>query len=494
MKMRIKKLLYSSLATLISIGINFNTEARVTKEVAEAVLPYLMSAAGIHEDARPNPDPTPNVPYYSKAKRDAIISMIYTDEGQQQMVDWAKKGIFPLALLDVKFTTDNFYLDGWLRIPLENTIGKAGIITKTNKIFESPIILFAAQEIRNAYIGALFPCGPKTFSSFAAHPSRLGYHALDNGGANLENICSAFINVALQVQNNQGVQDIIDRLRQYRNIDNQLASILFVLDICDTVTQIKNILNLTLNADANRDGNIDAMIENAILVNEYSYRPVSATTFPGTRQGDCAETLYRHLVNIAVQNDINAPKNFNVGHLPASLLQGYYNALYGVNDVITTSRTHGEAGKMSLTDHVAWRNSFRLVPGIGNITNTNIADIARVLNALRNALQGNSNLGQRVPISEPLIHFLPQVVVNQTPESTQIQQALNELDGRSDISPNESRFLVGVKNQPDQQDFQNLNLPHLNWITDLIEIVDRLWNRRIFVGASNVQAEIIGIQ
>lgn len=486
MRKHIKKLLCSSFIAIMSVGC-FNAESRVTREVAEATLPYLMEAVGIPQAQQ------------TQAQRDAIISMIYTDAGQREMVNWAKNGVFPPTLTGAGFVSDNLYFDGWLRTPLQQANPNTqGIDTLTQNLMAhvpAPSMLsHAIQAMRDAYIGALFPCGPGTFSSFAAHPSRLGYYTLDNGGVNLGNICSALINVALQVQNNQGAQDIIDRLKQYQNIDNQLASVLFVLDICDTVTQIKNILNQTLHVDANRDGNIDTMITGAILVNEYSYRPVSATTFPRTRQGDCAETLYRHLVNIAVQNDITAPKNFNIGHLPNPLIQRYYKTLYGVTNVITTSKTDGEAGRMSLTDHAAWRDGLCSVHRIGNITNTSIVDIARVLNALHNALRGNSNLGQRAPIYGPLIRFLPQVEVNQTVESTQIQHALNALDGRGDISPNESRFLVGVKHQPNQQDFQNLNLPHLNWITDLIEIVDRLWNRRIFVGASNGHAEIIGIQ
>ena len=47
---KIKKLFYSSLVAFIGIGINSDIEARVTKEVAEATLPYLMEAAGIPGD------------------------------------------------------------------------------------------------------------------------------------------------------------------------------------------------------------------------------------------------------------------------------------------------------------------------------------------------------------------------------------------------------------------------------------------------------------
>ena len=129
----------------MSIGTNFDTEARVTREVAEATLPYLMKAAGIPEDTRPNPDPSPTVPCYDQAKQEAIISMIYTNDGQQQIVNWVRSGDFPHILSNVGFNSVNTY-----RIEQDN-------------------------------LQLLFPWGPGTFSSYATHISRLGYHALNNG-------------------------------------------------------------------------------------------------------------------------------------------------------------------------------------------------------------------------------------------------------------------------------------------------------------------------
>lgn len=66
MKRHIKKLLYPLLIAFISICINFNIEARVTKEVAESTLPYLMEAVGIPQATQ------------ILAQRNALISMIYT--------------------------------------------------------------------------------------------------------------------------------------------------------------------------------------------------------------------------------------------------------------------------------------------------------------------------------------------------------------------------------------------------------------------------------
>lgn len=72
---KIKKLFYSVLVAFISIGVNFDTDARVTREVVEATLPYLMKVAGIEE--APRPAPASATPYYAPEKRGAIIDMIY---------------------------------------------------------------------------------------------------------------------------------------------------------------------------------------------------------------------------------------------------------------------------------------------------------------------------------------------------------------------------------------------------------------------------------
>ncbi len=50
MKKCIKKLLFSAIVVFMGININFNANARVTREVAEATLPYLMEVAKIPGD------------------------------------------------------------------------------------------------------------------------------------------------------------------------------------------------------------------------------------------------------------------------------------------------------------------------------------------------------------------------------------------------------------------------------------------------------------
>lgn len=90
MRKRIKKFHCSLFVAFMSISISFDTEARVRREVAEATLPYLMEAAGIPGDEEDTEhigeDKTTvkaNEGWYKKEKIQAILSMIYTDKGQQ---------------------------------------------------------------------------------------------------------------------------------------------------------------------------------------------------------------------------------------------------------------------------------------------------------------------------------------------------------------------------------------------------------------------------
>ena len=48
------------------------------------------------------------------------------------------------------------------------------------------------------------------------------------------------------------------------------------------------------------------------------------------------QTLYRHLINIAIQNDVTNSRNFNVGRLPEKLREYYTNKYENVNHEIIT--------------------------------------------------------------------------------------------------------------------------------------------------------------
>ena len=500
MENSIKKLLCSTIIAFVSIGVNFNTNARVTREVAEATLPYLMEAAGIPEDSREekqgeestNPTTQGKTPYYSSDKTKAILSMIYTDAGQREMVAWAKKGDFPESLREGGFTPSNLYYDGWLIEPLKDAGLGIDINTLVEHLKQGPLnnpysmLSFAIQAIRNAYIGALFPCGPGTFSSYAAHSSRLGYCVLNDKTPVLD-ICSAIIKDSANIDCfTTEVKEIISHLREYHNvIDSKLANIIFILDICDTCEQVKDILTKTLGADNSRERN--STIDSAVAerrYNEYDHRPVSATSAgTGQRTGDCVETLYRHLINIAIQNDTNEPRQYNIKNLPEKLRTDYYGKLYASyisGNVLTIPKTETEAGKTELTCHGYWKEA--LVASLTDenkstkknqqtqtnkqISQANVSVIAEVLNRV-------SNVGMTQSASE--------VSTDRSPETT-IQNALNTLAG------NGERFIVYVNNP---EDISLLGLPNE---IDVLIIVDRLWKRTIKVGIWNEQhAEIVSI-
>lgn len=362
MKKRIKKLLYSSLAAFISIIVNFDTEARVTREVAEAVLPYLMKAAKIPEDPPQNKSPsppsmatttsssisssssvssssslsvTPTIPNYSKAKKRAIIDMIYTDEGQQQMVKWVKNGEFPDNFKE-KFISSNTYKD---------------------------------EKYRKATLSSLFPCQTDTFTSFANHQSRLGLHILSNDLKKSEYI-TQFLqqqNIVDKVIGNISFQSFEEANRSFHSknrksdpvinlpIDVLLAKVIFVLDIIDD----KNILSDVLRNCGVNVPSFEDMRNNA----EYTVRPspaIVAENIMGKLDGDCVETLYRHLINIAI-HDYGTNK-FHIERLPAELRKyyaktdKYFNEFKdNLGEAPGLELFQSEAGRTNIEKHKSWK-------------------------------------------------------------------------------------------------------------------------------------------
>lgn len=535
---------YLITASTIMLGITSATEARVTREVAEATIPYLLEAVGI---------PSSGVPDTDTARRDAIVHMLYTDDGQRQMVDWVINGINPPTLN----ATGPFALVG-------TYVGPGAVTQRMN-------------------IQALFPCGPGTFSSYATNVRRLGYHALNYGTpqilcqrlfaaqtedvANVMDVLEAlnclyrvqqlnaqrsqqlanYLNIQLRQGNNEAkTQQLVgyfnEQARQnnrtYKeeilsaacdvivhavlstanDIDTKLAIVLFVLDICDTADQVFDIIDGYVNAGNNIVNYVvgQAGTRNNIinpLHNEYNHRPVSATSVQG--QGDCVQTLYRHLINIAVQNDSNNPRNFNVGHLPNALKHGYYGPVYvqnhngniqnpnvQVQNILAIPVRNGEAGITWLVNHQRWNDALLAsVPQGTNIINGSINDIITVLGAVRPAGMATSALNTIArayiaPALNPTIHTSTGVDgagTNQQANATAIQNALNALDGRCNAG--NERFIVSVTDNmlnPQVVAIQN-QVP--NRVNALIEIVDKLWNRRIIIGIwASGHAEIIIIQ
>lgn len=152
MKKIFKRLICGSFLSIANIW-SFNVEARVTKEVAKAVLPYLMEAAGIPVDVdgkEIESTEKAQKPYYDQKKVKAILDMIYTDEGQQQMVNWAVQDQKP----DILAGNDGPFRKKW---PEES----ANINKDNERAFQK-----------------LFPCNTGTFTSFANYSLRCGYIVL----------------------------------------------------------------------------------------------------------------------------------------------------------------------------------------------------------------------------------------------------------------------------------------------------------------------------
>ena len=85
MKKAIRRLVCCTFLSIASIGC-FDADARVTKEVAETVLPYLLEIAGLPQQRQ------------TTAHISAIVRVLYTDAGQREIINWVEKGVFPSTL------------------------------------------------------------------------------------------------------------------------------------------------------------------------------------------------------------------------------------------------------------------------------------------------------------------------------------------------------------------------------------------------------------
>lgn len=321
----------------MSIGINFDTEARVTREVAEATLPYLMEAAGIPGDAHSGTTKRANASEYEDNKIQAILSMIYTDEGQQQMVKWVKTGKFPDGLKS-KFKEQNTYC---------------------NKYY------------RDGSLAALFPCQTDTFTSFANHETRLGKHILKKAASAHEQIQSL-----LGIKCHQKFEDIlhhIDTEKRIKSNDILLAKIIFIIDVCDNLKQITDSLNVHIKEPQRTES-------------EYVCRPVSAIVAKktsGTKamefDGDCVETLYKHLIHIAIQ-DKDQNNIFHAEKLPDKLYKYHVsNFTTGKAKSYVNITTVSEAGTTNIERHNTWKQCLKEHVTEEDISFGSLNNIAKVL-------------------------------------------------------------------------------------------------------------------
>lgn len=381
---------------IASIAISSNTEARVTKEVAEVTLPYLMEAAGIPAEQR------------TKEHQVAILNMIYTDEGQQQMVDWVQQGNFPQKLKDAKFQSVGTYKN---------------------------------ETYRDATLASLFPCSTGTFTSFANHKSRLGKHILSSTAKMADMLCE----LLLSPRERKTISTFDDalyniNLHQRENcIDAALSKIIFVLDICDTKDQIKNVLQ---KSKIINNSSLDCKISSA----EYMCRPVSAILAKNT--GDCVETLYRHLITIAIQDLDN---KLHIANLPVPLKR-YFDPSLQKETIDPSFNT--QAGLTSIEKHEKWSECLtEISSGIINCSFGSLYNIAKMLNYIANyekcRVVDNTKASEEKNLCKLLI------------------DAMNELYGKG-----QQRFKGGVsKDEPGQK-----------WYNIIVTIEDTIMKRTIKIG------------
>lgn len=382
MKKRVKQLLYSSLAAFISIIVNFDTEARVTREVAEAALPYLMEAAGIPSDADEENVVLAKEVKYKKDKIQAILNMIYTDEGQRQMVKWVQDGKFP-NILKAQFNSSNVY--------------ESGIYRKVT-------------------LASLFPCTTGTFTSFSNNIVRLGKHILTR---KLQTELPKIISKVKEGKNPELILQNVNHPLLPKDI--LLAKIIFILDILDDTIGLGIITPVARN------------ILKEITTSKYEYmcRPVSAIIAKKSvenYEGDCVETLYRHLLNIAVQDPQNLSR-FHIERLP-SQLQNYYNlSNYPENKADPEGmeiKQKSEAGLTEISKHNEWESCLgQWVKDNGlniDISTGALINIANILNLIA--------FSKRIDCFK--IEYAP----------LYIQDAMNKLAALKD--PKDIRFIVSV--------------------------------------------------
>lgn len=422
MKKIFKRLVYCSFLSIASIW-SFNVEARVTKEVAKAVLPYLMEAAGIPVDVdgkEIESTEKAQKPYYDQKKVKAILDMIYTDEGQKQMVKWAVQDQKP----DILAGNDGPFREEW---PEES----ANINKDGEKIFQK-----------------LFPCKTGTFTSFTNYSSRLGYIVLKKYES-VKYQLPKWIKDGEKITDKRNGIVVADK----NTLDYKIARIIFILDIFDDLQQIKDVCS-TIPED----------VQVSSSKSEYTCRPVSATI--ANEKGDCVETLYRHLINIAIQ-DPTKPQLLQTKRLPAPL-QTYYNKSLSAD--VFEIQSMSESGASCVKTHERWKQALEETANFFEISSASVVNLARTLHYIAFWHEDRTilSLGADTPSEE---------------SAAFIQSAMNKLANSTD------RFIVDVE-----------DISSLQWISTVVEINDTILKRSIKIGICNKKdinfghAEIISIK
>ena len=411
MKKIFRKLACCSFLSIASIGC-FDAEARVTKEVAEAVLPYLMEAAGIEGDQHSDSTRMANKAEYENNKIQAILDMIYTDEGQQQMVKWVQTGEFPQKLDGAGFKSAETYKD---------------------------------KAYRDASLASLFPCSTGTFTSFANHESRMGKHVLSSTAKTVDmlaTLLSPKIYYKKMSTFDEALYNISLQQQEHR-IDVMLSKIIFVLDICDTETQIISTVNKAqIKVPSTKYGGSS---------NEYRCRPVSAIL--ANNGGDCVETLYRHLINIAIQTSDN---KLQIARLPVPLRK-YFDPKLQQTEI---TPSNSQAGLTSIEKHEKWNECLiEISSGIINCSIGSLCNIAKMLDYIAN--YSNDRVINNLKASEKkkLCKLL--------------EDAMNSLDGNKKTGDDASSRFEVLPSEHDE---------NISWCSTIITINDKIMKRNIRIG------------
>jgi len=233
-----------------------------------------------------------------------------------------------------------------------------------------------------------------------------------------------------------------------------LAKIIFILDILDDPVGLKAILS----------SKTKSVLNTATSNTDYICRPVSAIIAKksdGSYEGDCVETLYRHLLNIAVQ-DPHDLSRLHIKRLPKQL-QKYYNPSgYPENKDDPEGmeiKQKSEAGLTEISKHDEWKKC--LEEWIGD--NKLHIDIST------GSLINLANVLYLIVFSQKIDNFKIEEV------SLYIQNAMNKLAALR--YPEDVRFLVKITSEAWEP----------TWANKQIIITDCHAKRQIIIGVCETE-------
>lgn len=281
------------------------------------------------------------------------------------------------------------------------------------------------------------------------------------------------------------------------HIDILLAKVIFILDIYDEDT-VATVLNQLTKFD-------EKMLAKYNNLQEYAVRPISATValneISSKDEGDCVETLYRHLINIAIQDPDHSRRNrFHIERLPVELRKYYDPNDKYYNEIKANIETpkgfvlsSSEAGVTDIKRHHEWKQC--LTHSLKSLLSSNINITSDFYNEI---ILSKENLNFCVSIGSTnyianILHGIAfynskdnNITAGLNDENKKnamlIENAMNKLAALS--AKNEVRFHVYI---------EDANC--LKWADKKMQIDDFHAKRKITIGIqNNGHAEIINIE